>query len=302
MKKYMDITRLKESYADGFEVGDLIYIQEKLDGANFSIKYDEESDTIKAFSRRNELNFKETLRGAWTFAQTIDKELLKETLGNNLILFGEWLVKHTIPYPTDTYSKAYFYDVYDEVEEKYLPQGEVAKIIYKLGLNQVPNFYIGNFQSWDLVNEYIGKTHMGGEYGEGIVLKNMSKLNNPNERLPFYIKIVGKEFYETKENHNSYKLTDLEAMEERNKLKELTSTVVTLPRVRKMINKFIDEGIIAEDWSEKDMGLIARNLGKRIYEDCVKEESDTVKQVGELFGKFANYLSMCHAREILNNK
>lgn len=302
MKKYMDIERLKTQYVDGFEVGDLIYIQEKIDGANFSIKYDEESDSIKAFSRRRELDFNETLRGAWNFAQSLDKELLKETLGNNLILFGEWLVKHTVSYPDDKYQKAYFYDVYDEVKEKYLSQEETSKIIEKLGVDYVPIFYVGQFESWDLINSYVGKTQMGGEYGEGIVVKNMTKLNNPNTRLPFYTKIVCEEFCETKAHKGASKTTDFDALEERNSLNELVESIVTMARITKLINKFVDEGIISEDWDEKDMSTIAKNLGRRVYEDCVKEESETVEVVGQLFGKFASSIAMKYVKEILKNK
>ena len=45
-KKYMDIERLKDKYIDGFQKGDYIVVQEKIDGANFSIRYDEETDSI----------------------------------------------------------------------------------------------------------------------------------------------------------------------------------------------------------------------------------------------------------------
>ena len=49
-KKFMDISRIKEdtefmtSNTNGFEVGDLIVIQEKVDGSNASIIYDSEID------------------------------------------------------------------------------------------------------------------------------------------------------------------------------------------------------------------------------------------------------------------
>lgn len=300
MKKYMDIERLKPKHLDGFEVGDLIYIQEKIDGANFSIKYDEESDTIKAFSRQRELDFKETLRGAWTFAQSLDKELLKEVLGNNLILFGEWLVKHTVPYPTDKYQKAYFYDVYDALNEVYLSQDKTIEIIDKLGLLEVPLFYVGEFQSWEHINSLIGLTQMGGEYGEGVVVKNMTKLNNPNNRLPFYVKSVCEQFCETKAHH--VKPVDIDAMNEREQLRDLTSSIVTLARVEKLLNKFVDEGILEEDWDEKSMSIIAKNLGRRVYEDCIKEESEIVNKVGESFGKFASGIAMGYAKDILRNK
>lgn len=300
MKKYMDIERLKPKHLDGFEVGDLIYIQEKIDGANFSIKYDEETDSIKSFSRQRELDSKETLRGAWTFSQSLDKDLLKEVLGNYLILFGEWLVKHSVPYPEDKYHKAYFYDVYDSVNEKYLPQDETMEIIDKLGLLRVPLFYIGEFQSWEHINSMLGLTQMGGEYGEGVVIKNMTKLNNPNTRLPFYVKSVCEQFCETKAHQ--IKVVDIDAMNERARLRDLTASIVTVARITKLLNKFVDEGLIEEDWDEKSMSIIAKNLGRRVYEDCIKEESDIVNKVGEIFGKFASGIAMGYAKDILRNK
>ena len=43
-KKFMDIERLKESMIDGFQKGDHIVVQEKIDGANASICYDAQED------------------------------------------------------------------------------------------------------------------------------------------------------------------------------------------------------------------------------------------------------------------
>ena len=79
--------RLKASYVDGFQNGDYIVIQEKIDGANFSIKYDAESDTVVSFSRKKILDFENNLRGAWQWCQKLNKELIKNVLGKNLILF-----------------------------------------------------------------------------------------------------------------------------------------------------------------------------------------------------------------------
>ena len=39
-RKYMNISRLKTKDLPGFRVGDYIVVQEKIDGANFSIRYD----------------------------------------------------------------------------------------------------------------------------------------------------------------------------------------------------------------------------------------------------------------------
>ena len=57
-KHFMDIERLKEKFEEGFRVGDHIVIQEKIDGSCFSIRYDEETGTVAAFSRKNPLDFK----------------------------------------------------------------------------------------------------------------------------------------------------------------------------------------------------------------------------------------------------
>lgn len=139
----MDIERLKEQYVDGFQKGDYIVVQEKIDGANFSIRYDDKSDSVMAFSRKKTLDFSNNLRGAWEWSQKLDKELIKDILGSRLILFGEWLVSHTVVYPDDKYKNAYFYDVYDVEEQKYLNQDQVESIIRKLSLIYVPIFYKG---------------------------------------------------------------------------------------------------------------------------------------------------------------
>lgn len=298
-KKYMDIERLKESFADGFCKGDHIVVQEKIDGANFSIRYDAETDEVAAFSRKNPLTFSNNLRGAWQWAQKLDKSLVKEVLGTNLVLFGEWLVSHTVVYPQDKYQNAYFYDVYALEEKQYLPQDEVKKIIAHLGLTYVPVFYDGEFQSWEHIRQFVGKTELGGEYGEGVVVKNMSRINDPNNRLPFYTKIVGEKFVERKPMK---KIVDTSKLEERAKLQSLVETVVTEARVAKLLHKMVDENVISENWDEHDMSTITKNIGKVVYYDCVKEEPDVVEQVGGYFGKFANGIAMRIVREMLSKR
>ena len=297
-KHFMDIERFKEKLEEGFRVGDHIVIQEKIDGTNFSIRYDEETDTVAAFSRNNLLDFKNNLRGAYEWSQKLDKDLVKEVLGNNKVLFGEWLVPHTIVYPKERYHNAYFYDVYDLKTEGYLPQNEVKDIVNRLDLIQVPVFYHGEFTSWEDVRKFVGRTELGGELGEGVVVKNQTRLNDPNTRLPFYTKIVIEKFSE----HKKQRVVDPEKLAERERLNAIAETIVTRARVEKILNKLVDEGIIPEDWDEHNMSAIAKNLSKRVYEDCVKEESETVEQVGESFGKIASSISMNIAREMLNER
>ena len=49
------------------------------------------------------------------------------------------------------------------------------------------------------------------------------------------------------------------------------------------------------------MPIIAKNLTRAIYEDCVKEEPETVKQIGN-FGKVANSIAMQIARGIMEQR
>ena len=299
-KKFMDIERLKPTFADGFQKGDYIVIQEKIDGANAAIRYDFKTDNIVAQSRKNILDIKNNLRGFYEWTQKLDKELIKTVLGDNLVLFCEWLVKHTVPYPEDKYNNAYCYDVFDTSTDTYYPQDKVKQIIETLNLTYVPVFYEGEFTSWEECISLVGKTELGGKYGEGIVIKNQTRLNDPNNRLPFYTKIVGETFQECKYHHEG-KVIDPSILKLKEENQALAETIVTDARIKKILNKFVDEGILPENWSSAEMPIIAKNLTKAVYEDCIKEENDIVKQIND-FGKVANGIAMKFARQILNEK
>lgn len=294
-KKYIDIERLKDKYIDGFQPGDHIIVQEKIDGANFSIRYDEDANSIKAFSRKKPLDLSNNLRGAWEWSQRLNENLIKDVLGNTLVLFGEWLCSHTIVYPDDKYQNAYFYDVWNTETEKYLTQDKVKDIVERLGLNYVPVFYEGEFISWEHLKQFVGRSDFGGESGEGIVVKNMTRLNDLNTRLPFYTKIVADKFAEKK----SVKKFDESKLERRAKLQAVVDSIVTEGRVRKLVHKMVDDGLIPEDWDEHNMSDIAKNIGREVYYDCVKEEPETVEQVGDLFGKLASGTAMKIVRGML---
>lgn len=299
-KKFMDIERIKDNYAGGFQPGDYIIIQEKIDGANAAVRYDPESDTIIAQSRKHILSIENNLRGFYEWTQTLDKELVKSVLGGTLIAFCEWLVPHSVPYPNEKYHHAYFYDVYDTESGCYLPQNKVKEIIAKLDLTYVPVFYDGEFISWEHCTSFVGRTELGGEFGEGIVCKNQTRLNDRSTRTPFYLKIVGEKFCETK-GHKQSKTVDPEKLKSAEENRAIAETIVTRARVEKLLNKFVDEGILPADWGANEMPVIAKNLTKAVYEDCIKEEPETVSKV-ENFGKTANGIAMKIARDIMQER
>ena len=307
MKKYLDIERCKQKYAETFNVGEDIVIQEKIDGSNASIRYDEESGTLKAFSRRLELSADNTLNGFWDYVQTLNLDTFKEILGSRYIVFGEWMgAKHAIKYPENVYGKFWMFDVWDTQTEQYLPYEETRSFYDKLiacgneenKFNFVPVFYIGKFESWEKTSELVGRTEVGAEpTGEGIVIKRQNCLDSKSSRLPFYVKIVSEQFSEVHKSRKQ-KAIDPEAIAKKEANLALAATIVTPQRVQKMLYKFIEDGLLPQDWDEHNLKDISKILPNAIYRDCVKEENETVQQV-EDFGKVAAKLSMSIVRDLI---
>lgn len=300
-KKFVDIQRLKVNYMNGFNKDDEIIIQEKIDGANAAIRTD--GSKVYAQSRKNILDEGNTLRGFYEYVQSLDAGKLTDVLGTNWVLFGEWLVPHSVKYPEDKYRKFYVYDIYNTENECYLPQSVVKITAERLGLPYVPVFYEGTFTDWDTITALVGKTDMGGEYGEGIVVKNQTRIKagvKMSDKLPPYVKIVSERFAETAAH--KVKVVDPEKLAEAERQRTLTETIVTPARVEKILHKLVDEGVIPADWDETHMGTIAKNINKRVYEDCVKEENDVVEAVGEKFGKIAASITMAIVKEILKGR
>ena len=297
MRKYINIERLKNKYAEAFAPGEHIVCQEKIDGANASIIVNEDG-TLTTCSRRNELNQDNTLQGFYNFVQTLDAFIVSAALTTRYILFGEWLVKHTIRYPEDKMKQFYVFDVYDTETEQYMPWEFTKQIAEFIGLKTVPLFYDGPFISWEHIYSFVGKTEMGGEpTGEGVVIKSQDRLDNKFSGTPEYVKIVAKEFSEVHQS-KPQKEIDPEKLAAKQVAENLAATIITHRRIEKQIQKLIEDNIISEDWDEKSLGTIAKYLPRAIYDDCIKEEPEIVAQI-ENFGKICGSLTMKIAREMI---
>lgn len=297
-KKFIDIQRLKDKYAEGFSIGEKIVCQEKIDGSNAGIAYDNETDSLVAFSRRRQLDQSNTLNGFYDFVMVKDKELFKEILGDKYICFGEWMSRHTIRYPDEVYSNFYMFDVWDRENKQYMPWTFVKEMAAKLNLKTVPVFYEGEFTSWEDIYELVGKTEMGAEpCGEGIVVKSQDRLVNMNDRQPAYVKIVSKEFSEVHQS-KPHKEIDPTKIAARQAAEELAKTIITERRIQKQLEKFKEDNLIPENWDEHDLGTLAKLLPRAIYNDCIKEEPEIVSQI-ENFGKICGSITMKIVREMV---
>lgn len=314
-KKFIDIENLREhdevigqkedgtdiirkSNAGEFDVSDIIQITTKIDGANASIAWDETTQKLEIFSRENLLDASNSLKGFYDYIKTQVEPKTDWSQFKNLVFFGEWCIKHTIKYNNDWYGKWRVYDVWDKNHGRYLDQISVLALCNIIGLEYIEELYYGPFVSWEHCRSFMNKSTAYGPDQEGIVVKNQAALFRSENRFPAYLKIVNESFKETMKVKQPKEI-DPEAMALRQRNIELANSIVTEARIKKMILKLIDEGLIPENLTPKDMGLVMKHLPKRIYDDVLKEEMETVKAIGESASKIISGCVAQLARKII---
>lgn len=261
----MDIVRLGHKSTVGvLNEGDQIIIQEKIDGANASFK--KEDGVIKCYSRNQELSEQDALRG---FYNWVVSNVNLNSIGKGYVFFGEWLVKHKIDYG-ESMNQFYLFDIYDEKEEKYLDFSNVRIAAKALDLNLIPVFYQGEYQGFDHLMQFVGKSSLG-EVGEGIVVKNVNYKDRFGNQM--FVKLVSDQFREVQKQKAPKDPNKPETSE-----MTFTRTFVTEARIEKFLHKFVDEGILDEQFGIEDMGVILKNMNPRILEDLLKEESDSLPE------------------------
>lgn len=301
-KHFMDIenlreedTELRQGNGHGFVVGDIIQISEKYDASNACCAYDTDTDKLVAFSRKQTLNYSNTLNGFWNYVELLNPEVFKNN--PSWRVFGEWGgSKNKIRYNPEYKNTWFVYDIYDVDNEQWLAQDIVKEFCNVAGLTYIHELYYGPFISWEHCRTFLHSPAYG-DTQEGIVVKNQSRLNCPDTRLPFYLKIVNDDFKESIKTREKVIDPAVEAV--KSESQRIVESIVTKNRVEKELFKMRDEGILPEKLAPTDMGLVARYLPKRIYDDCVKEEKELVIAAGEYFGKMCSAQAMKLARGII---
>ena len=304
-KKEDGTDAIRPKNTGAFEPGDIIQITTKIDGANASIAWDETTGKLEIFSRTNLLTSPGSLRGFYDYIKTEVEPKTDWSKYDGYVFFGEWCVKHTVNYNKDWYNKWRVYDIWSKTTGCYLSQLTVKDICRELGFEYIEELYYGPFISWDHCRSFIKKSTAYGPDQEGIVVKNQTKLGNLDNRNPAYIKIVNEKFKESQHSNKSPKVIDPKKVAAHEKAVELVEAVVTEARVKKAICKMIDEGQLLSELQPKDMGSVMKLLPKCVFDDIVKEESETVKAVqdlGENIGKLVASTAAKHARTIIVGK
>ncbi|MCR4362010.1 hypothetical protein NUG13_11795 [Bacillus subtilis] len=124
---------------------------------------------------------------------------------------------------------------------------------------------------------FVGKTELGGklgdvEIGEGIVVKNVDYVDKFGKQK--FVKLVTDNFREVQKQRAPRDPKIALTAEQK-----FVDATVTEARVDKMLHKFVDEGILDENFGIEDMNVILKNMGTRIKEDILTEEGDNFTEI-----------------------
>ncbi len=161
---------MSKSKQDAFLSNEIV-IEEKIDGANLGISFDE-NGSLKLQNRGSYLS--PPYIGQWKkLEEWLQKKenMLFDVLGSRYILFGEWCyASHSLKYRKlpDWYIA---FDLFDKKEKKFLSTEFRNQYLQNLQISIVPKIAKGNF-SIDALNKFLEKrSFFSTEKLEGIYLR-----------------------------------------------------------------------------------------------------------------------------------
>jgi hypothetical protein len=182
----------------------------------------------------------------------------------DLVLYGEWLVPHTIKtYSDDAWRKFYVFDVADRVKERllsyddYMPLLRDANINYLAPLRIIKNGSIDYFT--ECLDQNIFMIKDGAGVGEGIVIKNYDYENRYGRQT--WAKMITNEFKEKHHKEMGAPVTGCEIVEEK-----IVDKFVTQAMIDKVVAKIINDN---DGWSSKNIPQLINT----VYYDLIREEA-----------------------------
>lgn len=276
MKLYESIKRPDnyDKFKVPFKKGDVITIQEKIDGSNTSIYND--NGQLRLFSRTQEItNEKDNFQDFIKFVESKQETMLK-VLPNQYVMFGEWLGQAKIPYnkkaKLGTIAPYYVFDIAYKIENMndeneivryYITPEESKKYADEMGLCFVPiieeEIILNDFE--ELIEKYVeNKKSLIDEESirEGIVVKTTDGTKR--------VKIVATQFREVR--HKKVELKD-------NPYSWLEQFITPM-RIQKFLLK-IQELNNKTELKVEDYRLIFSNL-ELLSSDILNEEIELIKE------------------------
>lgn len=182
-------------------LGDYVYVEEKIDGANMGISIDGSDYSLKFQNRSHYVNASSHQQfcklNKW--ADAFGSQLHSILEPDKHILFGEWMyLKHTVPYDN---LPSYFvaFDLYDKTNGKFYARPQLEKLLDGTGIPLVPLIYEGEVKDVKQLLEHINdKSAYGDTNIEGLYCKV------PDENKKYYVnrgKIVREGFISDDSKH-----------------------------------------------------------------------------------------------------
>lgn len=159
---------------------DDIYIQEKMDGANFRFMITKDNRIVFGSRNRSIGNDTQEIGGNWRNCVQHIKDKCYQNMYlssyQNYIFYGECMIKHSMEYNWNQIPIYLGYDVYDIIKHKFLKEEQARGIFKDLELDFVPTHgIIPAFEASKLTEKDVPKSKYAEEQAEGIVLKNYNK-------------------------------------------------------------------------------------------------------------------------------
>ena len=256
--KYPKIHRLWVDETDGI-LYSKVSVHEKIDWANVSIWID--NNWLIIASRNliiyenwityNEFNWcvDYILNHKWI------NDLLNDFMNDNkdCILYGEWLVPHTVSYFEKSYHEFYLFDIWDL--DRLMCFNDVYDFAFEYKI-KTPKLFWEWVYTKEQLDKFVWKSELWEKW-EWIVIKSNTFINK--FWRPSYAKKVGIDFQETK------CLKDWSFTKQAVEL-GIVDSCVTMSRVEKIIHKIEDES-----WEKISIKYIARILSS-VYKDIIDEE------------------------------
>lgn len=218
-KKYQHIEKLGTTEVEGILEGN-VFLFYKIDGTNSCI-FLKEDNTLGFGSRTRELSL-DNDNGGFYANILFDKDEYNKFLrylqeNPNHIIYGEWLIPHTIKrYKADAWKKLYVFDIYDATSNTYISYDRYKNVLAKFGINYIPAITTLVNPTIEDIKKHLDDT---GNYlienglGEGIVIKNYD-YKNKYGRIT-WAKILTEDFYGNKKelrtkNHINNEMAQVE--------------------------------------------------------------------------------------------
>lgn len=241
-KKYQHIEKLGTTEVEGILDGQVSLFY-KIDGTNSCI-FLKDDNTLGFGSRTRELTLDKD-NGGFYASMLFNKEeynkYLKYLQANpNHIIYGEWLIPHTIKrYKADAWKKLYVFDIFDVENNTYIPYEIYKDVLAKYNISYIPAIAILTNPTVDDIKKYLDETGnflIENGLGEGIVIKNYG-YRNKYGRIT-WAKILTEDFYNDKKelkakNHINNEEVPIEFI--------IVKTFLTPEFIQKEFSKFKEE-------------------------------------------------------------